>query len=1066
MSTIRDQLQETLGSGFTVERELGGGGMSRVFVATDTALKRAIVVKVLPPELVAGVNVERFRREILLAAGLQHAHIVPVLSAGETDGLPWFTMPFVDGESLRQRLARGPLPIAEVSSILRDVARALAYAHSRGVVHRDIKPDNVLISGGSAVVTDFGIAKALSASRTVEGAGATHGGSLTQIGMSIGTPAYMAPEQAAADPATDARADIYSFGCLAYELLTGRAPFVNRTPQKLLAAHMSETPQPVIELRPDTPPLLAQTVMACLEKDANHRPQGASDLVYALDLAMTTSGSGAAAPTALLGGRVRLRVALAAWFVAFFGTWLLAKAAIVVIGLPSWVLSGALAVMLLGLPMILFTAFVQRTAHRALTATPTLTPGGTRAPHGTLAMIAMRASPHVSWRRTVRGGVLASGAFVLLVGAIMGMRVLGIGPAASLFAAGKLNARDKLLVADFTVPPHDSSLAPVVSEAIRASLNQSPVLSVLSPASVAAALQRMQRGATAKLDPQLAREVAIREGAKAVVSGDLTPLGNGYIMTMRLVSADSGAELASFRETAESPKDLLPTLDKLTRQLREKAGESLKSVQGNPPLEQVTTTSLDALKKYAEAVHAHDMGDYGGAVALERQAIALDSNFAMAWRKLGASATNIGLSGVADSAITQAFVKRDHLSERERLQVEGSYFGATGPGRDRVRERAAYAALLAKYPDDFSSLISLGRSFYYSGEFARTDSLARRAAALDTTSVLLLTNRVYNDVSAGNWVEARALIDNGLRKGQTWPDAQSPLYHWSRGAFDSTALALDKAARSTNRAVVFRGLSIAREFEPARGRLRAGKEVAARMAAFDSARGGPPHVLEEAVRSAHDDAWFLGNPARAVSELDAVASQAVRARSANTARFNPPLAFELAIAYARAARPDRAGAVLNQFWATRDTTERRYMEPFRQEVLGEIALAENKYAAAIAALRASGRRVDGPVEGCINCRAAQIGLAFDRAGQPDSAIAELALYANSERQENLPFDAMYLAASYKRLGELYEQKGDIAKAIAATQKFVDLWKNADPELQPKVSEARQRLARLTKLEAR
>src|SRR5499433_3220250 len=211
MSELRDDLQSALGTSYTLERELGGGGMSRVFLAEETALGRKVVVKLLSPELLAGVNIDRFRREIQLAARLQQAQIVPVLSAGEMNGVPYYTMPFVDGESLRAKLTRdGKLPVHDVLNILRDVTRALAYAHEHGVVHRDIKPDNVLLSGGAvAVVNDFGIAKAVSAAQSDAPAG-----TLTQAGAGIGTPAYMAPEQAVGDPATDRRADIYSFGCL------------------------------------------------------------------------------------------------------------------------------------------------------------------------------------------------------------------------------------------------------------------------------------------------------------------------------------------------------------------------------------------------------------------------------------------------------------------------------------------------------------------------------------------------------------------------------------------------------------------------------------------------------------------------------------------------------------------------------------------------------------------------------------------------------------------------------------------------------------------------------------
>ena len=205
---LRQQLQETLGSTYVVERELGGGGMSRVFVANDTRLNRKIVIKVLSPELAAGVNVDRFEREIQLAASLQQANIVPIISTGDAKGYPYYTMPFVEGKSLRARLSEeGALPLSTVVSVMRDVARALAYSHQRSVVHRDIKPDNVLLSGGTAVVTDFGIAKAISAARTDQ-----ESGTLTQLGTSLGTPAYMSPEQVAGDPLIDHRADIYSLG--------------------------------------------------------------------------------------------------------------------------------------------------------------------------------------------------------------------------------------------------------------------------------------------------------------------------------------------------------------------------------------------------------------------------------------------------------------------------------------------------------------------------------------------------------------------------------------------------------------------------------------------------------------------------------------------------------------------------------------------------------------------------------------------------------------------------------------------------------------------------------------
>ena len=282
---LREQLQATLGDAYLLERELGGGGMSRVFLAHETSLGRKVVVKVLLPELAAGVSVDRFRREIQLAAQLQHPHIVPLLAAGESNGLPYFTMPFVVGESLRARVARGELPVGETVHILRDVVSALAYAHEFGVAHRDIKPDNVLLTGGVAVVTDFGVAKAVSVSSEAQQHTA-----LTSMGMALGTPAYMAPEQATADPNVDHRADIYAYGIMAYEMLTGQTPFHGRSPHAMLGAQLAAIPDPVTFRRPGIPPLLAHLVMKCLEKRPADRPQTASDLMATLDMLTTPSG--------------------------------------------------------------------------------------------------------------------------------------------------------------------------------------------------------------------------------------------------------------------------------------------------------------------------------------------------------------------------------------------------------------------------------------------------------------------------------------------------------------------------------------------------------------------------------------------------------------------------------------------------------------------------------------------------------------------------------------------------------------------------------------------------------
>ncbi|MBI4501987.1 MAG: protein kinase [Gemmatimonadetes bacterium] len=283
MTDVVDRLKMALADRYAIERELGRGGMATVYLAEDLKHRRKVAIKVLHPELAATLGPDRFLREIEIAAGLQHPHILPLYDSGHADGFLYYVMPFVEGQSLRARLNReGALPIAETARILRDVADALAHAHDRKVVHRDIKPDNVMLSGRHAMVTDFGVAKAVS-----EASGRHN---LTTAGVALGTPAYMAPEQAAAEPNLDHRVDVYALGAMAYELLTGHVPFDKGSAAATLAAHVTEAPRPVSEHRGTVPPALSQMVMKCLEKRPADRWQRADELVPVLESLATPSG--------------------------------------------------------------------------------------------------------------------------------------------------------------------------------------------------------------------------------------------------------------------------------------------------------------------------------------------------------------------------------------------------------------------------------------------------------------------------------------------------------------------------------------------------------------------------------------------------------------------------------------------------------------------------------------------------------------------------------------------------------------------------------------------------------
>jgi len=1054
---LREKLQTQLGGAYQIERELGGGGMSRVFSATETAFGRKVVIKVLPGELGAGVNVERFKREIQVAANLQHPHIVPVLTAGEMGDVPFYTMPFIDGQSLRARLAAGPIPIDECVSLLRDVARALAYAHEHQVVHRDIKPDNVLISGTSATVTDFGIAKAISAARaadTLDGAGG--GGALTQLGMSIGTPMYMAPEQAAADPSTDHRADIYSFGCMAYEMLAGRPPFTDMSPHKLLAAHMGTRPQPVSELRPDAPAALADIVMQCLEKDPDARPQRAADIARVLDAV----SSGASGPVAAANRPGSLRRGAIMYVIAFAAAVILAKAAEVAFAVPDWAVPTTIAIMALGIPLYLATAYVQRASRRAAASTPR-TATGTAAPT-TLSTIAVRAGPYLSWRHASRFLASALGSFALLVVVLMALRPLGLGPLKSLMASGQLHDRDKILIGDFTSTGSDTTLGSVIAEAVRADLGQSPVVSIITPQAVAADLQLMQRAANTRIDSAVARVVARREGAKAIVTGDVHSLASGgFVVTMRLVGADSGQSLASLSGSASGAKDLIPTIGGLTRSLRRQMGESLKHVQASAELAQVTTASIEALEKYTAAQRAMTQGDADKAIPLFKDAVKIDTGFASAYRGLAVALSNRRMDREGQiAAMERAYADTARLPETERWLAVATYW-TQGPHPNEAKAAEAYKSLLAIRPAQYAALNNLALLYANQRKFDSAAALLRRAVASNPALVTSYNNLITNEAELGNWSQVDSTTAAVLKVSANNPRVAMgrATYFFARGQYDSTVAFMDSlsAANPTDDLVRAQRNGVVGMVAMTRGQVAEGMRLIGLNTAYNLAQGNAQVALGSPIDSAITMVWFFHDTSKALS----IVENALKRVPLTT--FQPldrPYAA-LAQAYALMGKPELAKSMLTEFDRISPAYTQEVAAATRHTIQSSIAMAERRY------LDSAHESEAADIGNCTICRLPSTGFAFDLAQMPDSAIAAFTKYVNSTSiLSRYGLDRLFLAGSYKRLGELWEAKGDRAKAAHYYGKFLDLWKNPDAALQPQVTDIRKRLARVSDVETR
>jgi len=767
-------------------------------------------------------------------------------------------------------------------------------------------------------------------------------------------------------------------------------------------------------------------------------------------------------------------------------------------GLPDWAPGFALVLLVIGFPIVLATAFVQHglpgsrgwpaasaeqetgqggetgaggaaQSWGADTAGAATAQGAAGAPAGTAAAPpaivprggvldepATRSPIHhrlLTWRNAILGGVAAFALLGLAVTGYFVMRVTGIGPVAPLIAQGVIDAGEAIIIAEFENTSDDPALGDVVTEALRVDLAGSPALTPLAPARIQEALRLMQRAPNERLSPELARDVAIREGIRAVLEGEVVSAGSGYILLATLRSPEDQAALATFRRTARNPDELIDAIDKLSQDIREKVGESLKSIRAAPPLARVTTPSLEALRKYVEAERAHGSGDERRALVLAREAVALDSAFAMAYRKIAALEWNLGgriPTAAAVEAATRAYELRDRLTELERYHTEAVYHViVTG---DVDAQMQAYERVLAIQPDDPAALNNFASVLMQRTRYEEAAELLERAVNSAGRTVVSSYSLVMALAVTPDPEGAQAALEN-LRRDYpeaTYYHLQAEIsatlaagdYEGTHAAADRLAMVPDAPPTSRLQAELFYSAA-----DVARGRLAESRRHLSRMA--EHARALSPSAT---VRASVEHAFIerlYGSPEATRAALES----ALQALDSVPSEERVSLYISLADVATRASDAALARRVLDRWERDGPAWSRGSQFREMQQLVGIIETAATDPARAAAELEAfrAGRR-------CPRCYTFELGALHARAGQMQQAAAVWEEFM--ARPESEWHVGLISVLAHERLAETYDALGDRERAALHYARFAELWKDADPELQPRVRYARERAAAL------